>query len=155
MTLWFCLCVGMLRVWSSTCWWPTSPRDTDAWRQAPTTSRTTDGLKHLIGSSFPRRSFQHLSCHKLGKYHIRGPKDFNRENNSNILFRRPGDTSNFTDYPDSDSISAEVPRKEDPFLNWWGGCSTGSSRVSLYLSKLGPGLTQSLVRWGRRSTSEK
>ena len=48
-TLWLCdvcMCVGMLRVWWSTCWWLTSPRDMDAWRQAPTTSRTTDGLKH-------------------------------------------------------------------------------------------------------------
>ena len=31
---------------------------------------------------------------------------------------KPGDTSNFTDYPDSDTLSPEIPKKEDPFLNW-------------------------------------
>jgi len=34
------------------------------------------------------------------------------------LNRKPGDTSNFTDYPDSDTLSAEVPKKDDPFLDW-------------------------------------
>lgn len=31
---------------------------------------------------------------------------------------KPGDTSNFTDYPDSDTLSPEVSKKEDPFLEW-------------------------------------
>jgi hypothetical protein len=34
-------------------------------------------------------------------------------------FSKPGDTSNFTDYPDSDKLSPEVPKKDDPFLDWW------------------------------------
>lgn len=35
-----------------------------------------------------------------------------------LEFRKPGDTSNFSDYPDSDKLSAEVPKKDDPFLDW-------------------------------------
>ena len=33
-------------------------------------------------------------------------------------FSKPGDTSNFSDYPDSDKLSPEVPKKDDPFLDW-------------------------------------
>jgi hypothetical protein len=33
-------------------------------------------------------------------------------------FRKPGDTANFSDYPDSDKISPEVSKKDDPFLDW-------------------------------------
>jgi hypothetical protein len=35
-----------------------------------------------------------------------------------INCRKPGDTSNFSDYPDSDKLSSEVPKKDDPFLDW-------------------------------------
>lgn len=31
---------------------------------------------------------------------------------------RPGDTSNFTEYPDSDTQPNEVPRRDDPFIDW-------------------------------------
>lgn len=31
---------------------------------------------------------------------------------------KPGDTTNFSEYPDSDKQSAEVPKKDDPFLDW-------------------------------------
>ena len=31
---------------------------------------------------------------------------------------RPGDTSNFTEYPDSDTQAVEVPRRDDPFIDW-------------------------------------
>jgi len=31
---------------------------------------------------------------------------------------RPGDTSNFTEYPDSDGLPAEVSKREDPFIDW-------------------------------------
>ena len=31
---------------------------------------------------------------------------------------KPGDTSNFTEYPDSDKESAEVAKKDDPFIDW-------------------------------------
>ena len=45
------------------------------------------------------------------------------QNNIYTLFdtfgSKPGDTSNFTDYPDSDKLSPEVPKKDDPFLDWW------------------------------------
>ena len=32
---------------------------------------------------------------------------------------RPGDTSNFTEYPDSDTQPPEVSSREDPFIEWW------------------------------------
>ena len=35
-----------------------------------------------------------------------------------FFFSKPGDTSNFSDYPDSDKLSPEVPKKDDPFLDW-------------------------------------
>jgi len=31
---------------------------------------------------------------------------------------KPGDTTNFTQYPDSDKQSPEVAKKDDPFLDW-------------------------------------
>jgi len=31
---------------------------------------------------------------------------------------QPGDTTNFTEYPDSDEPSPEIPAKDDPFLDW-------------------------------------
>jgi len=31
---------------------------------------------------------------------------------------KPGDTSNFTEYPDSDKESPPVDKKADPFIDW-------------------------------------
>jgi hypothetical protein len=31
---------------------------------------------------------------------------------------KSGDTSNFSEYPDSDVLSPEVSKKDDPFLDW-------------------------------------
>lgn len=31
---------------------------------------------------------------------------------------KPGDTTNFTEYPDSDEPSPEIAAKDDPFLDW-------------------------------------
>jgi hypothetical protein len=31
---------------------------------------------------------------------------------------KAGDTSNFSEYPDSDTMSPEVAKKDDPFLDW-------------------------------------
>jgi len=31
---------------------------------------------------------------------------------------KAGDTSNFSEYPDSDTMSPEVSKKDDPFLEW-------------------------------------
>jgi len=35
-----------------------------------------------------------------------------------FFYRQPGDTTNFTEYPDSDEPSPEIPAKDDPFLDW-------------------------------------
>lgn len=32
---------------------------------------------------------------------------------------KAGDTSNFSEYPDSEEKSPEVRPKDDPFLDWW------------------------------------
>lgn len=35
------------------------------------------------------------------------------------LFRKPGDCSNFTRYPDSGTLPPNLKPSEDPFVNWW------------------------------------
>jgi hypothetical protein len=35
-----------------------------------------------------------------------------------LFYSKPGDTTNFTQYPDSDKQSPEVAKKDDPFLDW-------------------------------------
>jgi len=35
-----------------------------------------------------------------------------------LTYSKPGDTTNFTQYPDSDKLSPEVAKKDDPFLDW-------------------------------------
>mmetsp|Transcript_217 Transcript_217/g.319 ORF Transcript_217/g.319 Transcript_217/m.319 type:complete len:113 (-) Transcript_217:281-619(-) len=56
------------------------------------------------------RWFKNLDWFKLGQKRL--PVPFIPQ------IGRPGDTSNFTDYPDSDVAPAEVSRREDPFIDW-------------------------------------
>ena len=56
------------------------------------------------------RWFKNLDWFKLGQKRL--PVPFIPQ------IGRPGDTSNFTDYPDSDTAPMEVPRRDDPFIDW-------------------------------------
>jgi len=56
------------------------------------------------------RSYKGLDWYKLSQKKI--PAPFLPQ------IGQPGDTTNFTEYPDSDTQSAEVSKKEDPFINW-------------------------------------
>ena len=33
--------------------------------------------------------------------------------------KSPNDTSNFSEYPDSDEVSPPIGPEEDPFIDWW------------------------------------
>jgi protein kinase A len=37
---------------------------------------------------------------------------------NNLIFRAANDTSNFSSYPESDSLSIALKPSEDPFLDW-------------------------------------
>ena len=56
------------------------------------------------------RWFKNLDWFKLGQKRL--PVPFIPQ------IGRPGDTSNFTEYPDSDSQPEEVGRRDDPFIDW-------------------------------------
>jgi len=81
----------------------------------------------LTGTKLDKRNCQHLSCQQSGKYEILYESVTKlKENNltrktvySNYSFcSKPGDTTNFSEYPDEDNLSPEVPKKDDPFLDW-------------------------------------
>ena len=56
------------------------------------------------------RWFKNLDWFKLGQKRL--PVPFIPQ------IGRPGDTSNFTEYPDSDEAPPEVPARDDPFVGW-------------------------------------
>jgi len=82
-------------------------------------------VKHLLVADVTKR----YGCLKGGVKDIKGHRWFNNLDwfklfNTQIPapylpeVSNPGDTSNFTTYPDSDTISPPVRKEEDPFFEW-------------------------------------
>lgn len=67
-------------------------------------------LKDGVNDIKNHRWFKNMDWHKLGQKKI--PASYIPE------VKKKGDTSNFTEYPDSDKESPEVNKKDDPFLDW-------------------------------------
>lgn len=74
------------------------------------TLKTTDGLRILIGTSFPKENYLLPIFLKSGNINLSSLIKFE--------YSKAGDTSNFSEYPDSDTLSPEVSKKDDPFLDW-------------------------------------
>ena len=66
-----------------------------------------NGVKDITGHRF----FKHMDWKKLLKKEIVPPYIPNVKGNNDI--------SNFSDYPDSDSETVEIPKEQDPFLKWF------------------------------------
>ena len=67
-------------------------------------------LKDGVNDVKNHRWFKHTDWHKLSQKKI--PASYIP------AVKKKGDTSNFTEYPDSDKDSPEVNKKDDPFLDW-------------------------------------
>ena len=82
-------------------------------------------VKHLLVADVTKR----YGCLKNGSNDIKNhrwfkPIDWYKVSQKKVPAKflpqigKPGDTSNFTEYPDSDTESLEVNKKDDPFINW-------------------------------------
>ena len=67
-------------------------------------------LKNGANDIKNHRWFKNLDWYKLSQRKVPAPYI--------PQISKAGDTSNFSEYPDSDTMSPEVSKKDDPFLDW-------------------------------------